>query len=137
MSSTSRVGVTLLELIIVLTLVGMLLGIVVPRTGAARTQLTLQGAAVQLHGDLVRARVEAVRRNASVSVTKTADDAYTIDNIGARTLPDGVAFSASTASSYVFPSFGPSASGAQTFHLQLHGYSKVVTVTASGLARIQ
>ena len=137
MSSTKRAGVTLLELLIVVTLVGMLLAIVLPRTAAARTQFTLESAAVQLQGDLVRARVEAVRRNASVSITKTADSTYSIDNIGARKLPDGVTFSASTAATYVFPSFGPSASGAKSFNLQLNGYSKVVTVTASGMARIQ
>ncbi len=137
MSSTKRTGVTVIELIIVVTLVGMLLAIVLPRTAAARTQLTLRSAAVQLQSDFVRARVEAVRRNAAVSVTKTATDAYRIDNIGARTLPDGVTFSSSTATEFVFPSFGPSTSGAKSFNLQLRGYSKVVKVTASGMARIQ
>jgi prepilin-type N-terminal cleavage/methylation domain-containing protein len=137
MSSTKRAGVTLLELIIVVTLVGMLLAVALPRTAEARTKFALEQAAVQLQSDLVRARVEAVRRNSPLSLTKTGTNAYTIDSIGARTLPEGVTFTASTATAYVFPAFGPSTSGAQTFNLQLRGYSKVVKVSASGLARIQ
>jgi prepilin-type N-terminal cleavage/methylation domain-containing protein len=136
MPSTKRPGVTLIELIIVVTLVGILMAIALPRTAAARTQFTLRQAAVQLQGDLVRARVEAVRRNSPLALTKTGTDAYTIDSIGARTLPSGVTFSSSTASTYVFPAFGPSVSGAQSFNLQLRGYSKVVKVSASGMARI-
>lgn len=137
MAPTRRAGFTILELLIVVALVGALMAIVLPRTGDARTRFALQQAAVQLQSDLVRARVEAVRRNSPLSLTKTGAAAYTIDSIGTRSLPDGVTFSSSTTGAYVFPAFGPSSSGAATYNLQLRGFSKVVKVSASGMARIQ
>jgi type IV fimbrial biogenesis protein FimT len=137
MSRRTRAGVTLIEMIIVVALLGFAMAIALPRTNAARRQLLLQSAATQLHGDFVRARVEAVRRNVSVTVTKDSPTTYTIEFIGTRTLPEGTQFADSSATTFEFASFGPSAAGSKTFILELDSKTKRVFLSASGLARIE
>src|SRR3712207_9273517 len=58
-----RRGMTLLELAIVATLAGVLLGVVVPRIANAYTGTQLDSAAHELARDLGRARSEAIRKN--------------------------------------------------------------------------
>ena len=138
-STLRRRGVTLLELVVVLGLVGILLTIALPRTNAARRQLTLDAAAHQLRMDLSHARVEAVKRNTAVRVAKSTSTTYTVSYgspptiIATRTLPEGATFGLTTPDTVMFASFGPSPTGPQTYLLTYMSSSKAVRVNASGM----
>jgi type IV fimbrial biogenesis protein FimT len=72
-SSQSRsrlAGYTLVELMIIVTVLGILLSVATPSFIGVMANTRMKGAASDLHMALLKARSEAVKRNASVSVTQ-------------------------------------------------------------------
>lgn len=131
-----RRGVTMIEMLLVVVIMGILMAIVAPRFGNMRLKLQVEAAAQQLVRDLNRARTEAVKRNANVYLAKTSTTAYDLQHVGPRTLPNDVTF-ASGPDTVRFAAFGPAITGAATFMLTLSGVVKSVKVNASGFASVQ
>ena len=133
----SRRGFTLVETALVIVVASLLLAIATPRFTAMRNGYLLDTAAYQLAGDLRRAQVEAIKRNQTVVVAKTAATTYNITFIGDRTFTDpGVAFDA-PAMTVSLASFGPPIGGGATFTITLGGRTKAVRVGANGLVTVQ
>jgi type IV pilus assembly protein PilA len=132
----SRRGFTLVETALVIVVVSLLLAIAVPRFTAMRNGLQLDTAAYQLAGDLRRAQVEAIKRNQTVVVAKTAASTYNITFIGARTFEPGVEFAAG-AMTVSLASFGPPIGGGAVFTINFAGRAKTVTVGGNGLVSVQ
>jgi prepilin-type N-terminal cleavage/methylation domain-containing protein len=130
-------GFTLVEALMVIVVVGLLLGIAVPRFAEARMRMQLDTAAYQLAGDLRRAQVEAIKRNQAVTLEMTSDTTYNIDFIGNRRLENGIVFAAGSADSVRMASFGPPLTGAQSFTVEHDGQQKTVSVSAAGLVTVQ
>lgn len=64
-----RLGFTLIEVLIVITIVGILLGVAIPRVGTSVRRDRVQRAAVVAQGVLDEAALFAARRRAPVNVT--------------------------------------------------------------------
>ena len=88
----ARRGVTMIEMLLVVVIMGILMAVVAPRFGNMRVKLQVESAAQQLVRDLNRARTEAVKRNANVYLAKTSTTAYDLQHVGARSLPNNVTF---------------------------------------------
>jgi prepilin-type N-terminal cleavage/methylation domain-containing protein len=131
-----RAGYTLMELLLVLTIIGVLLSIGAPRVAQANRSGHLEWARQTFIGDVRQARQEAIRRNVSIAVRRTGATTYSIDSIGTRTLPSGVAFTGGPDSLRISP-FGGVAAGPATFTMSLDGRSIAVRVSAAGLATPQ
>lgn len=132
----ARRGVTMIEMLLVVVIMGILMAVVAPRFGNMRVKLQVESAGQQLVRDLNRARTEAVKRNANVYLAKTSTTTYDLQYVGARTLPNNVTFS-SGPDTVRFAAFGPAITGAATFMLTLSGVVKSVKVNASGFASVQ
>jgi prepilin-type N-terminal cleavage/methylation domain-containing protein len=131
-----RAGFTLVEALMAMVVASLLMAIGVPRFLSMREGLKLDGAAYQLAGDLRRAQVEAIKRNQTVVVAKTAASTYSITFIGNRAFEQGVAFGAG-AMTVSMASFGPPVGGGATFTVGHAGRTKTVTVGANGLVTVQ
>jgi type IV pilus assembly protein PilA len=132
----SRRGFTLIETALVIVVAGLLLAVAVPRFTAMRNGLQLDTAAYQLAGDLRRAQIEAIKRNQTITVAKTAASTYNIQLIGDRTFESNVQFAAGVMT-VGMASFGPPVGGGATFTLNHAGRTKTVTVGANGLVTVQ
>jgi type IV fimbrial biogenesis protein FimT len=130
-----RGGFTLLELVIVMVILLLIAGIAVPPLQLVARSTRMESARQTFIGDLRLARVEAIRRNRSVSVTRTGPSSYTIEYIGARSLKDGVTFGSGPAV-VRFAAFGPLQTGMATYTLQLDGKTSTVRLSAAGNASV-
>lgn len=130
-----RIGFTLIEALIVVTMIGLVTAIALPKMQSIRQRTQLDSAAQQLVGDLRRAKIEALKRNTKVAVRRTGEATYVLEYLGSRELNDGVTFSGPD--SVAFASFGPTLTGPATFNLALGEYTRQVVVTASGLPSAQ
>lgn len=129
----ARKGVTLLEIMMVMTLAGVMLGVVVPSVLTFRQTASLNTAAYELARDLGRARVEAVKRNQKVMFTRLADTSYQVGDEGPRRLPPAVRFKEDdSAESVTFTSMGVVADGTSQFNLKAGTSLRTVVVRASG-----
>lgn len=138
--SRRRTGMTLLELAIVATLAGVLLGVVVPRLSSSYTATQLDSAAHELARDLARARSEAIRKNQSVSVTRLADTAYRVGTEPHRRLPSGVQFKPGAALAVVtFSPLGITSTAQGFFNMRTlgGGSTRIVYVRKSGLVQVR
>ena len=131
-----RAGYTILETIIVLIIVVLIAQFAFPRFGETVRRIQMDGAAQKLASDLRRARIDAMRRNASVYVAKKDSVTYEIQYVGDRKLPSNVVFDGSSPDTVRFASFGPTLTGPVTYTLSSHGYSATVLVEASGWASV-
>lgn len=132
----ARSGLTLVELLIVIVIMGIMLAASLPRISQIRTGMRIDGAAQQVLGDLRRARSEALKRNQSVLVRKTGSTTYDVQFVGIRALPTGVEFTAGS-DSIRFGAFGPPVSGGASFTLGFGGRTRQVTLSASGLMAVR
>ena len=131
-------GFTMVETVMVIVVVGLLVGIALPRFREQRRRYQLDTAAYQLAGDLRRSQVEAIRRNQPVTLERINDSTYNIDFIGDRLFDGSVKFStALSADSVRLAAFGPPTTGARSFVVQRDGAQKTVTVSAAGLITVQ
>jgi type II secretory pathway pseudopilin PulG len=130
-------GMTLLELAVVATFAGLLLGIAVPRIASFREQMLLDSTAHQLARDVIRTRGEALKRNEFVSIKRLADTAYRVRDEAPRRLPAGVAFATTSVDSVRFAPFGLVAFGAGSLHLQAGSSERRVTVRTTGHVRVE
>jgi prepilin-type N-terminal cleavage/methylation domain-containing protein len=128
-----RPGFTLLELLLVMMIATILMTLAVPPMLRTVRSTRLENARQDFMGDLRLARMEAIRRNASVTVTRTSSTAYTIDFIGTRSLSEGATFT-SGPTTVVFASYGAVPAGGGTFVLGLAGRSATVFVSPAGNA---
>lgn len=136
-SHTAARGFTITETMLVVTLLGLMLAIGLPRLGNIRQRTTLENAAQQLAGDLRRAQIEAIKRNRSVQLQRTGPASYAIDFLGERSLADGVEFRTSSASGVRLAPYGPPVGGGATFVVEYSGRRKMVAVSAGGLLTVQ
>ncbi len=137
MRKDNRSGYTIVELTIVLVISSLAVSIGFPHLGETARRLEMNAAARQLAGDLRRARIEAMRRNASVYVAKKDSATYEIQYVGDRKLPSDVVFDVSSPDTVRFASFGPTLTGPVTYTLSRGGFSTMVLVEASGMAAVQ
>ena len=134
--STTRAGFSLVELIIVMTILLILAGVAVPSLQSVSRASRIANGTHAFVGDLRLARMEAIRRNRSVEVEQTGATTYTIEYIGARSLSDGVTFSSGPALVRFAP-FGPLQTGLATYTLNLDGDIRTVRLSASGNAVVE
>ena len=109
-------GFTLVELVVVVTLVGVLAALAGPPFFQFIVKQRLRNAAYELIADLMFARSEAVKRNGTVTVSKsgTWTDGWTITDAGGTTLRQHPAFSATIAISMGNASVGFTRDGRAT-----------------------
>jgi prepilin-type N-terminal cleavage/methylation domain-containing protein len=131
-----RRGMTLLEIVIVLTMMATVTAIALPNMLDLREQTALTNAAHIFARDLNRARVEAGRRNESIAVFRVGSRHYRIEGLANQTLPDGVRF-AEGFDSVRFASFGPVKFGAGAYELALGDQRKGIRIETAGFAYVQ
>ena len=132
-----RKGLTLLELAVVATLAGLILGMFVPKISSFREQMLLDSTAQELARDVIRARGEALKRNESVSVTRLDDTAYKVRTEAPRRLPHGLNFKAGSVSEVRFAPFGLVSVGVGSMTLTTGTYERKVTVRTTGHVRVE
>ena len=131
----ARRGVTLIELMIVVSIVGITAGFAWPKFIETRQQIAVESAAQRLMQDLGLARTEAIKRNRPVSLRRIGMDSYQIDSVPPRVFSDGLRFQGGAPAVVTFVPFGPLTTGPASFRVALGNYSKRVEINAAGFAR--
>lgn len=131
----ARRGVTLIEMMIVVVILGITAGVAWPKFIETRQQLAVESAAQRLQQDLGLARTEAIKRNRSMSLRRIGMDSYQVDSVPQRVFPDGVRFKGGAPAVVTFVPFGPLTTGPASFEVAYGNYSKRVVINAAGLAR--
>jgi prepilin-type N-terminal cleavage/methylation domain-containing protein len=129
-----RFGFTLLELMIVVSIVGIAAGFAWPKFIETRRRMAVESAAQRLMQDLGLARTEAIKRNRPMSLRLTGGNSYQVDSVPPRVFSDGVTF-ASGPAVVTFVPFGPLTTGPASFQLTLGNHTKRVEINAAGFAR--
>jgi prepilin-type N-terminal cleavage/methylation domain-containing protein len=146
--SGSAHGFTLIELLMIIVMVGILLGIALPRFAEQRRRLQLDTAAYQLAGDLRRTQVEAIKGNRTVELAATGASTYNIQSVptvlvpavtvfNTRSFEGNVTFAVGSAANVRMASFGPPTAGGAVFIVRSGGAQKTITVSAAGLVSVQ
>ena|SRR5687768_13273686 len=133
-----RPGFTMVELLLVLTVIGTMATMTVPPMMSSQNKLRLDAAVQRLTIDLARARSEALKQNQSVTVTRTSATQYTVPSAGVRELDGQITFSTGSATAITFTSYGAlSPVATQTLVLQLAGETRTVQVSAAGFTSVR
>lgn len=133
----ARLGFTLLEIIIVMSIAGILLVISVPGSAKLKRAMQMDAGAQVFMRELTRAQTEAIKKNQSRTVTKISDTTFQVEGMPVTELPEGVKFSATSAPTIRFASFGPPPDGGAVFRLEVADLSRVVDVSPSGLVSVK
>jgi prepilin-type N-terminal cleavage/methylation domain-containing protein len=131
-----RRGFTLIELMIVITIIGITAAVAWPKFTETRQQMAVESAAQRLLQDLGLARTEAIKRNRPMSLRRIGAYAYRVDSVPMRELSDGVRFKGGAPPVVTFVPFGPLTTGPASFQVVLGDYSKRIDINAAGFARI-
>ena len=75
-------GFTLVELIVIIAIIAVFAGIAIPNFLSYMPKHRLNGAARQVMGDLMAARMKAVKENTTVTVARVSDHEYKISTAG-------------------------------------------------------
>lgn len=129
-------GFSLVELMVAISTLAILTAIAIPRSRTVTRDYTVLIAAEQLAGELQRARLDAVRRNQSRTVTFVDSLHYQRLGGNVRALYGGAGFSALPAT-VTFNSMGQTSSGSGTMTVTFQGASRQVILTATGFASVQ
>jgi prepilin-type N-terminal cleavage/methylation domain-containing protein len=129
--SRIRAGFSLIEMLVVVTVVGILLAIAFPRSAAAYRRLQVENAVEQLARDLTRTQTQAIKQNASMSLIRTGATTYTVGAL-TRELPEGVSFSVGSPATATFAAFGPTVTGPAEFVLSSGDVQRTVKLSTSG-----
>ncbi len=143
-------GFTLIEMMIVIAILAIFAGIAVPNFLSYLPKHRLNGAARQVMGDLMAARMKAVKENTTVTVAWDSDHAYKIstasENKTMNIWPNyrdvkigsvsGGSFSSNSFSSINFLSRGTIQPGGGSIGLTNSTDSKKVTVSIAGRVKI-
>jgi type IV fimbrial biogenesis protein FimT len=132
----TRRGVTLIEMMLVVAVVGITAGFAWPKFSQTRQQMAVESAAQRLLRDLGLARTEAIKRNRPMSLRRIGMDAYRVDSVPMRVFSEGVHFQGGSPAVVTFVPFGPLTTGAASFRVTTGNYSKRVDINAAGFARI-
>lgn len=155
--SYQRKGITLIELMVVLTIATILTLVSIPVFTGLVERYRLIGAAEELYASLQYARTEAVKRNTSVYVSFVTGDTWcygintgsacdctnpTSCNLGVKSAPDPQQLTLSatglSSGSIFFNSIhGGSASGSATITYNIYGGSSLITASINRLGSIQ
>ena len=127
-----RRGMTMVELAITVSIVGLLAVIAAPIVRTALRRHALEDASQRLASDLVRAQSLAIKLNRGVTVERMGLTGYRVDGGVTKVLPNDVAFASTSADSVRFASFGPPTTGAATFTMQWEARTRAVAVNAAG-----
>lgn len=130
-------GVSLMELIVVIVIMGVMLALAAPGLREMRDKMRLDGAAQQVAGDLRRMQVEAIKRNRSLRLVRSGETSYTVDSLGTMTLEDGVKFTSESATELRLASFGPPVGGGATFVVTYASRQKTIIVSPAGMLTVQ
>ena len=132
-------GFSIAEMLVAISLFGILAGIAVPQFIAFRPKNRLNGAARQVYSELMWARSKAVNDNTSYVVTFPTNQTMQIAGSTTRTVNIQTEYSDvtlnSSAATITFSSRGTS-DVAPTITLTNSGGSKTVTIRISGAASI-
>lgn len=123
----SASGFTLVEMMVVVAILGIIMGIAAPSAADFLRSQKINGAVSALHGSLIFARSEAIKRNATVTITRSGsawESGWTIatggtplrnqDAIADATISAKVSGTAISSVSYIGSGRpGPSSSNAQ------------------------
>jgi prepilin-type N-terminal cleavage/methylation domain-containing protein len=131
----ARRGFTLIEMMIVISIVGIAAAFAWPKFIQTRQQMAVESAAQRLVQDLGLARTEAIKRNRPMSLRRIGMDSYQVDSVPVRVFTDGVRFQGGAPAVVTFVPFGPLTTGPASFELALGNYSKRVEINAAGFAR--
>lgn len=100
-----RRGYTLIDVVVVLTLISAAVGVVSPLGWRVVARYQLNSAAQMLSADLVLARMTAIQTNAVASLQRVSDREYRASG-HPRRLPSMVRFAAASADSIAFNGLG-------------------------------
>jgi hypothetical protein len=128
---------TLLELAVVATVGGLVLGIMFPKIASFRQQMLLDGIAHEIARDVNRTRGEALKRNEFVSLKRLADTAYQVRSEAPRRLPPGLTFVSGSVDSVRFAPFGLVDVGVGSLRVRTGSRERVVSVRKTGHVRVE
>jgi len=132
-------GFSIAEILVAISLFGILAGIAVPQFTAFRPKNRLNGAARQVYSELMWARTKAVNDNTSYVVTFPTNQTMQIAGSTTKTVNIQTEYSdvtlSSSATTITFSSRGTS-DVAPTITLTNSGGSKTVTIRITGTASI-
>ena len=127
-------GFTLIEMMIIIAILGIFAGIAVPNFLSYMPKHRLNGAARQVMGDLMAARMQAVSQNTTVTVAWVSDRKYKIS-----TEEKTINYSDITMGGFTDISFSPRGTATnRTITLtNSTGLGKKVTVAITGRVKIE
>lgn len=136
--TNTRSGLTLIELLIVVTMVGIVAGVAFPKIAKIQESMALESGAQQVMRELNLAQVRAIKENRSVGFIRVNEKTYRIGTGETRDLPDNLAFGSATPAEIRFASFGPPLTGPASVEIaSVHGRKRYVVLNSSGYASLQ
>ena len=130
-------GMTLIEVLVVVSMVGILAGVALPKAAGIQESIALESGAQELMRQMNLAQVRAIKENRTVPFAFASSTEYQIGDAEPRSLPEKLHFS-STPPAIQFASFGPPLTGPATILVAAStGRTRAVVVNASGHVSLQ